>query len=404
MAKKNTKNTNKRNKQPVKQTIVRYEPAPKPSIGAMIGDGLQRLGTSLFTKWMGSGDYTCNEGCYDVKTNALIKGSQAKAVRMSSKDSDFVFTHSEYMGDVVTSSNAGAFKQTSYRVNPINSSTFPWLSNIASNFETYEIIGLLFRFVSTSGESVASTNTAIGTVMGTFAYDPLDAPFVSKQQLLQYDDTVSCRFSENYICGVECDKSRLVTFSNKLYVGTPPTGADAKFYDYGNFVVATQGGQAASTNIGELYVSYVIKFHVTKDSNTIPQQLYLRMSFSGAVMFANILSRSGTTSAMLSGGQVTMPAMNVGSSYIVTQTGWTVANSNWSSQTTLVSGAVSTQLLSNNGPVSIFASGLGNGTKYSISETFVATSDVVTLRNGLISDGGPEFLMIVQMIDSSVTY
>jgi hypothetical protein len=268
---KQTKSKRKRqnNNNNQRQKVV-YVKQPQLSIGAQIGDKLQKLGTSLFTRFMGTGDYTANDGAVEVKKNALIKGSDAKAVRMGNDKSTFIFEHSEYIADVVSSPTIGGFQQSSYVCNPINSQSFPWLCNLAGSFETYEIVGLMYRFVSTSGESVGSTNTALGTVMGTFVYDSMDPAFVSKQQLLQYDDTVSCKTSSNFICGVECDPSRLPTFSNKLYIGTPPTGADPKMYNFGNFVIATSGMQAASVVIGELYVSYVIKMHITKDTNYVP--------------------------------------------------------------------------------------------------------------------------------------
>lgn len=293
MTKKQTKKNNKRNNQRKPKTRVVYKTA-LPSIGAQIGDGLQKLGTSLFTKFMGSGDYTCNEGAYDVKSNALIKGSEAKAVKMSNNNSTFIVEHSEYITDIKASATVGAFKQDSFTVNPTNTRTFPWLANIANSFETYEVEGMIFRFVSSSGASVASTNTAIGTVMGTFAYDSLDAPFVSKQQMLQYDDTVSCRTSQNFICGVECDKSRIPTFSSKLFNGTPAAGSDPRLYNLGNFVIASQGAPAASTNLGELWVSYRIKFHMTKDTNNVEGSTLVYTAGLLATPFSSISYQEGS--------------------------------------------------------------------------------------------------------------
>jgi hypothetical protein len=39
---------------------------------------------------------------------------------------------------------------------------FPWLSNIAQNFESYKLRGLVFEFKSMSGDALTSTNTALG--------------------------------------------------------------------------------------------------------------------------------------------------------------------------------------------------------------------------------------------------
>lgn len=306
------------NQKPQKtKTKIVYKDKPL-SIGAQIGDGLQKFGTNLFTKWMGSGDYTCNDGAYDVKYNALIKGGAAKPTRMGQDGKgNFVFEHSEFITDITSSATINAFKQQSFTVNPANSALFPWLANIATNFETYEIEGMIFRYVSSSGDSVASTNTAIGTVMGTYAYDPLDAPFVSKNQMLQYDDTVSCRTSQNFICGVECDKSRLPTFSSKLYVGSPAAGSDPRMYNAGNFVVASQGVQAASVTLGELWVSYRIKFHITKDSNNIQEQRRLALTGTLAAPFVTVLKNVGSTEVVITNTSLTFPNMSPGVLYLV---------------------------------------------------------------------------------------
>jgi hypothetical protein len=322
---KNTKSKTKKSKKTKSSPQVVYvkEKAQMPSIGAQIGDGLQKLGTSLFTKWMGTGDYTCNDGAPNVKSNALIRGNEAKSVKMSNDRSNFIFEHSEYVTDIVSSSTIGAFSQQSFTVNPINANSFPWLSNLAGSFETYEIEGMLYRFVSTSGQSVASSNTAIGSVMGTFVYDALDPAFVSKQQLLQYDDTVDCRTSENFICGVECDKDRIPTYSNKLYIGVPPTNSDPKTYNFGNFVIATQGVQAASVTVGELWVSYRIKCHVTKDTNYAPGSLHIYSTCPAGTnnFWASTVTtpvKTGTLNATITPNLVTVSGLQIGAKYLVT--------------------------------------------------------------------------------------
>jgi len=341
-SKKSKRNTNINNKKKT-QTQVRtvYVDKPIPSIGAQIGDKLQKLGESLFTRFMGTGDYSVNDGCMDVSKNALIKGSEARAVKMGSDKGTFVFEHSEYIGDVVTSSTIGAFSSTSYTINPQSNTTFPWLSNLAPNFESYEIEGMLFRFESTSGESVASTNTAIGSVMGTVQYDALDPAFVSKQQLLQYDNTVDCRFSKNFICGVECDTTKLPVPLRKLYIGPVAAGADAKFYNYGTFVVATQGAQAASVNIGELWVSYRIRFYITKDTNYAVGSSHFATN-SGNVSaspYTNVKSNQGTLTPVATGGStLTYNNVQVGAYYLLTIVQTASASSTFTSSSVTLTG------------------------------------------------------------------
>jgi hypothetical protein len=399
---KNTATKSKKQKQMKQRTV--YVERPLPSLGAQIGDKLQKLGESLFTRFMGSGDYTCNQGSYDVKSNALIKGGQARAVKMGSNGTNFVFEHSEYIGDVVTSSTTGAFNQTVYNVNPFNSVTFPWLSNLAPNFETYEIEGMIFRFVSTSGESVASTTTSIGSVMGTFVYDTLDPNFVSKQQLLQYDDTVDCRFSESFICGLECDKTRIPTFSSKLYVGNVPTGADAKFYNFGNFVIATQGSQAASVNIGELWVSYRIRFHVTKDTNFVSGSYKITSSTTGMLNpFQTVSASAGTLITTINTSQVIIKNAQVGAYYAVTQLAESTAGSvNYSTVSPTLVGASFVNLLNGDGSGIIYSS-LSSTIYCSVTFTVVATAATWSFSSPWLGPASANKVdTIINQLDASI--
>jgi hypothetical protein len=68
----------------------------------------------------------------------------------------------EFIGDIITSSTAGAFSANTFYVNPGNANTFPWLSNVALQFESYTCHGLLFEYRTMSSDSLNSTNTALG--------------------------------------------------------------------------------------------------------------------------------------------------------------------------------------------------------------------------------------------------
>lgn len=387
---KNPNKSNNKNKQKQKQktkTKVVYvdKPVPPMSIGAQIGDSLQKLGTSLFTKFMGTGDYTCNDMCYNVKSNALIKGSEAKAVRMSSDKSTFIFEHTEYIQDIVTSSTAGAFNANSFTLNPSNVTTFPWLSQLANSFETYELDGLIFRFVSTSGESVASTNTAIGTVMGTFVYDSLDPIFVSKQQFLQYDDTVDCKFSQSFICGVECDSNIIPSFSKKLYIGTPPANSDPKTYNYGNFVIATSGGQAASTTIGELWVSYRIKCHITKQSNYLPGQIHVSSAYTTpSVPFQTVNYVLGSIPYTLTSTTLTLNNLLVDVPYVLSY--WISAGTtgNWTSGTVIPANCTAVSFFSNGANAAFYSNPTSTST-YNMEICFSPNQPSITITLPILS-------------------
>jgi len=119
---------------------------------------------------------------------------------------------------------------------------------------------LVFTFNSTSANALNSTNTALGTVVMATNYNVLEANFVNKQQMESYEFSTSGVPSQNMIHPIECAKGK--NLFDRLHVrgyGVPALG-DQRIYDMGNFQLATVGSQAAA-DIGELWVSYHIRFH-----------------------------------------------------------------------------------------------------------------------------------------------
>lgn len=168
--------------------------------------------------------------------------------------------HSEYLQDCITSSTVGAFQNEGmWLINPGNPETFPWLWQIATQFEEFEFHGLVFEFKSTSADALGATNTALGVTIGATDYNVTHQPFPNKQAADNYEWTVSGRPSLSHKYPVECKPSMNVL--NHLYVSSataiPTTGnQDPRLTWLGGFQFMTQGFQAASVNIGELWVHY----------------------------------------------------------------------------------------------------------------------------------------------------
>jgi hypothetical protein len=345
---KNTKQQRKQPKQqrraaPRRRTQVRVR--PYPSIGARIGDGLQKLGTSVINRIIGSGDYKMPDNMATIQKNCLFQDSNNQPPTFSSTGSSFVFEHSEYMGDIVSSSSAGGFKAQSFTVNPANNATFPWLSGLANNFETYEIEGMVFRFVSTSGIATGATNTQIGSVMGAFYYDTLDALPTTKSTLLQYEGCVDARTSENFLIGVECKRPANVL--SNLYIGLPPTGSDPKTYNFGQLIVASNGLQSTNQTIGEIWCHYRIRCRITKQALDVDSSGHLQVGNNlvlnttpfGIQSSQNI--NSGDVAMTVSGTNITFTGLEPGAKYLCSITyigtgfsgAWSIGGLNWNSTT-----------------------------------------------------------------------
>lgn len=200
-------------------------------------------GSSWLSSIWGSGDYRTNFG-------TTIPAFPATTT---------VITHREFLQDITTASNAGQFKIDSFSLNPGIPTSYPWLSAIANNYEEYEISGMVYEFKTTSGTSVASTNTALGTVILTTQYDPTKAVFTDKQEMENYEFSQSGAPYENILHAVEAKKS--LSPVKLLYVrdgSSSISGNDLRWTDFGRFSIATVGMQGSGVNIGELWVSYKI--------------------------------------------------------------------------------------------------------------------------------------------------
>lgn len=225
-------------------------------IGGMFGKPWGRIGEGfghIIGRILGSGDYQTGPM---VRSNVLTNSTEVPQFADIGRAN--VVIHREYIGDVITSSTIGAFKNESYDLQPANNRTFPWLSTIAENYEQYRIHGMVFFFKSTSGESVASTNTAIGTVILATEYNVDSPAFTNKQAMENSQFAQSGKASVSMIHGIECDlRDRPL---NNYFIQPDGTQGNDRFTNFGKFQIATQGFQAASVNVGELWVSYVIEF------------------------------------------------------------------------------------------------------------------------------------------------
>lgn len=231
---------------------------PFSDAGAHLGGmfGFKDLGKGIggvIGRILGSGDYMTNFS--SVQNNALT----SKVPSFGGEST--IITHREYLKDVISSptmivGGASAFKIDAFRLNPTNDELFPWLATIAQNFEEYSILGMIFEFKSMSGQSVASTNTALGSVILTTQYDPTKPAFTSKQQMENYFFSQSTVPSNSMLHAIECKSGSAPLRS--LYT-SGGTSIDPRFVDYGTTYLATVGLPAASINLGELWVSYKIE-------------------------------------------------------------------------------------------------------------------------------------------------
>jgi len=229
----------------------------QPAIGRSIGTN---LGASV-SKWLGSGDYA-------VKSNSLVNQMKSSGdIPMMHKTSQSVIVrHKEYLADIYSAATGSpsAFSIQSFPLNPGVELTFPWLCNIARNYQEYTIRGMIFHIESTSGESVAAANTTLGSVMMCTNYRATSAAPTSKIELLNEFFSSDAKPSESFCHPIECDPRENPYNVQYVRSSAVPAGEDLKTYDLGTMYVATQGMQANNVNLGELWVSYEVELRKPK--------------------------------------------------------------------------------------------------------------------------------------------
>jgi len=213
-------------------------------------------GAGAYRRVTGSGAYT--------QTNSLFQGGMG-VPQFSTMPGDETgalhINHTEYIQDVLGTT---AFTNQSFPINPGDPGVFPWLSQLAANYDEFEFNGLMFHYKSVSGD-LSTASVQLGTVIMATNYNAGAAPFGSKQSMMEYDGAARVKVSEELTSGVECDKSKSAS-GGTMYValnGTVPEGQDVKTYYPGVFQLATN--QCASTvQIGELWVSYKVTLRKAK--------------------------------------------------------------------------------------------------------------------------------------------
>jgi len=234
------------------------------AIGSEFGIGKQ-LGNagSWLSRVFGMGKYT-------IKRNTLLHPSGENLVQgmdtqsppsfsTSGRGSDIIFSHREYVADVLSSIN---FRTTTYPINPGNPSLFPWMSQIASLYEEFEMLGMILEYKSSSGTSNTSAVPGMGLVLMATDYDPYDTTFNSKRQMEAAEFSSSGVPYSNFMHPIECDPKRNVLRTQYVVPGitnyTQASG-DARFSVLGNTTIATIGQQADNVTMGELWVTYHVR-------------------------------------------------------------------------------------------------------------------------------------------------
>jgi len=231
-------------------------------IGQMLAGKARTLLGQKLQRILGRGDYTIAGDTTAV--NSLIRGKASAYNSFGGDHAEMSVEYREYIGDLVTgtvtndgslSSNSNLFT-TYYNVNPGDPAAFPWLSNIAANYEEYCIEGLIFEYVSTT--SPYNSNSAMGEVIVT-SQDNVSGPvFTTRQELFNTEMCTTARLDRNIMYGIECKEKPYKWY----FVNTNSATTDTNLQNFVRVYLASCVSATFPSNsvLGEIWVTYRIRF------------------------------------------------------------------------------------------------------------------------------------------------
>jgi hypothetical protein len=251
-------------------------------------------------------------GVYHLHQNSFTKSSAAVPTFEYQPDGSVIVTHREFVREITGSTT---FSSQTFDICPTNEEAFPWLRIIALAYEQYEFLGLLACYVPSSGDAIASTNNALGTIQIATEYDVSRPAFASKSELEQSLFVTSDKPSEHQIHPVECNPNRDTINARYMegpfrarYAAVGNTASTVAYPDVENNLRCTgrlqisTSGQQAVTTIGDFWWAYKVKF--SKPRGLPPGALggYLSVScgattqITGDVQFKNAIIMANSTS------------------------------------------------------------------------------------------------------------
>lgn len=215
----------------------------------------------------GRGDYIVDDDS-NTATNSLIGGSiddESPQPPMFETIADetgaLMVTHRETIQSIYGNPSTTDFVNVTFSLNPGLTRTFPFLSQIAANFEEYEFVQLMFSYIPQTNFTLNSEDGQTGSVYMYTDYNAFDRPKRSPQEMIQSYGTTKGRALQRIEHGIECDPKKLSGDGhNFVRVRGLAENEPITKYDHGLFQLAVDSTPSTVANqiIGTLQVTYKI--------------------------------------------------------------------------------------------------------------------------------------------------
>lgn len=229
-------------------------------------------------------------GAYTANSLVNAGAHRASGVPSFGPESDtgaVTVVHRKFVRDIFAPTDAADakdFQSQQIHINPGLEESFPWLSQVAANYDAYHLNQCIFTFKSTVAEFQTTTGI-VGDILMAVQYNKHDKPFSDTHRMKEFHGSVCGKSTDTILCGVECDPGKTAGDDLKFirYQGLPES-EDKQDYDKGILTFATSNlpSQLAGQKIGELWVSYnVTMLHpklVTADAAAVRQDICFHAS------------------------------------------------------------------------------------------------------------------------------
>lgn len=181
---------------------------------------------------------------------AITRQRKRKPPRYRATKNGMRFTNDEFLATISGNTTFGA---SCYTMQPGIATTFPWLSEIANNFEQYILHSLKISYVN-----IAATSER-GRVTVAYDRDPLDRAPEFMAELYQYESNKASSVFDSFDYQVPIKPNKLFTRNGTV------SGTDLKTYDLGQLIVAVSSTSDTAV-IGQLFIEYDIELCIPQPS------------------------------------------------------------------------------------------------------------------------------------------
>lgn len=259
------------------------------ALGAYLGDvnAGSALGNAAGNMISGSGRYSYGRRRRAVRNSLMGSGRAAEIPTVSSAMDEtgrITVSRTEYIQDIFGPPAVGGqvtpFQLLKFDLNPGIERTFNWASQLAQNYDEYEMVQCIFHYRSTTTDIGSSSNGQCGTIIMATQYNVNAPVFASKAEMMEYSGSMSAKTTTDMSHGVECSPKKRSGSAGK-YVRSTNVVDDISDYDYGIFQLAIANSPAGFSNqvLGELWVTYKFvlrkpKFHTGSGKGITSDSIY----------------------------------------------------------------------------------------------------------------------------------